>query len=36
MPVVGKKRFAYTLKGKAAADKYAKKRGKKVKKTKAY
>jgi hypothetical protein len=36
MPVVGKKRFAYTPKGKAAAAKEAKKRDKKVKKTKAY
>jgi len=31
MPSVGKKKFAYTTKGKAAAKRYAKKRGKKVK-----
>ena len=31
MPKVGKKKFSYTKKGKAAAKKYAKKRGKKVK-----
>ena len=36
MPKVGKKHFAYTPKGKAAAAKEAKKRGKKVKKAKAY
>ena len=30
MPKVGKKKFAYTKKGKAAAKKYAKKTGKKV------
>lgn len=29
MPSVGKKKFAYTAKGKAAAKSYAKKRGKK-------
>jgi len=29
MPKVGKKKFAYTKKGKAAAKKYAKKKGKK-------
>ena len=28
MPVVGKKHFAYTKKGKAAAKRYAKKKGK--------
>jgi hypothetical protein len=31
MPKVGGKKFAYTKKGKAAAKKYAKKTGKKVK-----
>jgi hypothetical protein len=31
MPKVGKRQFAYTSKGKAAAKKYAKKTGKKVK-----
>jgi|TARA_Y100000004_G_scaffold176311_1_gene216761 hypothetical protein len=31
MPMVGNKKFAYTKKGKAAAKKYAKKKGKKVK-----
>ena len=31
MPQVGKKKFSYTKKGKAAANKYAKKKGKKVK-----
>jgi hypothetical protein len=36
MPKVGKKEFPYTAKGKAAAKKYAKKTGKKVKKGKAY
>ena len=30
MPKVGKKKFSYTKKGKAAAKKYAKKNGKKV------
>ncbi len=30
MPQVGKKKFAYTAKGKEAAKKYAKKTGKKV------
>lgn len=30
MPLVGKKHFAYTVKGKKAAKKYAKKMGKKV------
>tara|TARA_R100000808_G_C2143507_1_gene151289 strand:+ start:930 stop:1034 length:105 start_codon:yes stop_codon:yes gene_type:complete len=32
MPKVGKKKFAYTAKGKKAAKTYAKKTGKKVKK----
>jgi hypothetical protein len=32
MPMVGKKKFAYTKKGKQAAKKYAKKKGMKVKK----
>ena len=32
MPKVGKKKFAYTAKGKKAAKKYAKKTGKKMKK----
>ena len=36
MPKVGKKHFAYTPKGKAAASKYAQKRGKKVQKKKGY
>ena len=36
MPKVGQKRFAYTAAGKKAAAKYAKKKGKKVKKTKGY
>ena len=31
MPKVGKKKFSYTKKGKGAAKKYAKKKGKKVK-----
>ena len=31
MPGVGKKKFAYTPKGKAAAKRYAKKTGQKVK-----
>jgi hypothetical protein len=34
MPKVGKKKFSYTKKGKAAAKKLAKKTGKKVKKMK--
>ena len=34
MPTVGKKKFAYTPKGKAKAKSYAKKTGKKVKVTK--
>ena len=34
MPSVGRKKFGYTKKGKAAAKKYAKKTGKKVKKRK--
>ena len=33
MPKVGQKRFAYTPAGKKAASRYAKKKGKKVKKT---
>mgnify|MGYP003137259265 CR=1 FL=1 len=36
MPKVGKKSFAYTAKGKAAAKKLAKKTGKKVQKKKGY
>ena len=36
MPKVGQKKFAYTAAGKKAAAKYAKKSGKKVKKTKGY
>jgi hypothetical protein len=36
MPKVGRKKFAYTAAGKKAAAKYAKKSGKKVKKTKGY
>jgi hypothetical protein len=36
MPMVGKKKYAYTPKGKAAAKKAAKKTGKKVRKTKKY
>lgn len=36
MPMVGKKKYPYTAKGKAAAKKAAKKTGKKVKKTKRY
>ena len=31
MPIVGKKKFPYTKKGKAAAKSYAKKAGKKMK-----
>ena len=34
MPKVGKKKFAYSKKGKAAAKAYAKKKGKKVTKKK--
>tara|TARA_Y100000296_G_C5114872_1_gene227170 strand:+ start:329 stop:442 length:114 start_codon:yes stop_codon:yes gene_type:complete len=34
MPTVGKKKFAYSKKGKAAAKAYAKKKGKKVAKKK--
>jgi len=34
MPSVGKKKFGYTKKGKAATKKYAKKTGKKVRKRK--
>ena len=33
MPKVGKKKFSYTKKGKAKAKAYAKKAGKKVKRT---
>ena len=36
MPMVGKKKFAYTKKGKKAAKAYAKKSGKKMKKKKGY
>ena len=36
MPTVGKKKFAYTAKGKAAAKKQAKKTGKKVVKKRGY
>lgn len=36
MPMVGKKKYAYTPKGKAAAKKAASKTGKKVRKTKKY
>jgi hypothetical protein len=36
MPTVGRKKFAYSTKGKAAAKKYAKKTKKKVKTKKAY
>ena len=36
MPLVGKKKFAYTKKGKAAATKYAKAKGKKVTAKKTY
>jgi hypothetical protein len=36
MPTVGKKKFAYTPKGKDAAKKYAKKTGGSVKKKKGY
>lgn len=34
MPKVGKKKFAYTRKGEAAAKRYAKKTGKKLVRTK--
>tara|TARA_R100001594_G_scaffold39300_1_gene70810 strand:- start:9019 stop:9141 length:123 start_codon:yes stop_codon:yes gene_type:complete len=34
MPKVGKKKFSYTKKGKAAAKKFAKKTGKKITKVK--
>ena len=34
MPKVGKKHFSYSVKGKAAAKKYAKKTGKKMTKVK--
>ena len=36
MPMVGKKKYPYTKKGKAAAKKAAKKKGMKVKKIKGY
>ncbi len=36
MPKVGKKKFSYTKKGKAAAKRYAKKKGLKVSKKKSY
>jgi len=36
MPMVGKKKFAYTTKGKAKAKAAAKRTGKKVKKMKGY
>jgi hypothetical protein len=36
MPSVGKKKFAYTAKGKSAAKRYAKKTGKKVKTRRKY
>jgi len=36
MPSVGGKKFAYSKKGKAAAKRYAKKRGKKVKTRRKY
>jgi hypothetical protein len=36
MPAVGKKKFPYTVKGRRAAAAYAKRRGKKVRKAKAY
>ncbi len=36
MPKVGKKKFPYTEAGEKAAKKFAKKKGKKVKKTKGY
>jgi len=36
MPKVGKRKFAYTPKGKVAAKKYARKTGKKVKKVPGY
>jgi hypothetical protein len=36
MPMVGKKKFPYTKKGKMAAKKAAKKSGKKMKKVKGY
>lgn len=36
MPKVGKKKFSYTKKGKVAAKKYAKKTGKKIRKSKSY
>jgi hypothetical protein len=36
MPKVGKKKFAYTAKGKAAAKRHAKKTGKKMGRSKKY
>jgi hypothetical protein len=36
MPKVGKKKFSYTAKGKAAAKRYAKKTGKKMGRSKKY
>lgn len=36
MPKVGKKKFPYTAKGKAAAKSYAKKTGKKMSKKRGY
>ena len=36
MPKVGKKKFPYTKKGKEAAKRYAKKTGRKAKKSKRY
>ena len=36
MPKVGKKKFAYTKKGKTVAKKYAKKTGKKIKRKSSY
>ena len=36
MPKVGKKQFSYSKKGKAAAKKYAKKTGKKMKRKSSY
>jgi len=36
MPKVGKRKFAYTPKGKVAAKRFAKKTGKKVKKVAGY
>ena len=36
MPMVGKKKFSYSAKGKKSAKTYAKKTGKKMKKKKGY